>query len=70
MKGSDRNKPCPCGSGWKAKKCGVLAACLAFVPPPPPPYVPPTPEEVAASRRRVAQLFGIVAACRAPGGSR
>lgn len=21
MKGSDRNKPCPCGSGVKAKKC-------------------------------------------------
>jgi hypothetical protein len=59
-KGRDRNKPCPCGSGVKAKRCH---ACD----PAPPPPLPPKSLEQRAEDRRVAQgLIAMAAMCSAP----
>jgi hypothetical protein len=33
MSGRDRNKPCPCGSGVKAKRCGANPSCAEWAPP-------------------------------------
>ena len=64
-KGSERNNPCPCGSGVKAKRCAARVFCERFIPP------PPTEEEilrarveVIRARERLAEVYLIATAAR------
>jgi len=61
VKGNARNKPCPCGSGIKAKKCNpyplVDGEHVA-----PPESEPLTPEDERRGRLQAQQLIAIAAA--------
>jgi hypothetical protein len=62
MKGRDRNRPCPCGSGLKAKKCNpeplyTNPGKVVVHRDPPSPPVPRTPEEIAWARTRAQEFI-------------